>query len=509
MNTTYLRYVGLVLPCVAVHSGVSAADSMPEDVRYEVSMYANGSTGQMAPYMIGALNHGKNAQQGALLLDGKAVKSLDPGRRMSWGVGVEILAGPAYASHYDRCDEQAEAPGRGNWHPGAVRLHQLYAEGKYRSLILTAGMKEHGSALLNQELSSGDLVESGNSRPIPEVRVGFADFQDIPYTRGWVQLQCELSYGKLIDHSYLKRQFNYYDYHINRGALYTYKRCYFRTKPSERLSATLGLQAGAQFGGTTVYYSRGKVLRTAKYSRSVGTFFKMLLPMGENGEEYYVGSTLGSWDVKIRYRISDRHQLSVYFQGLWEDGSSLGRMNKWDGLYGVEYACSDRGWITGAVIEYIDFRDQSGPIHYDPDDNPQHSIPAQATGGDNYYNNNYYNSYAYFGQSIGSPFLVSPIYNRDGYPAFSSNRNNGFHAGVSGQPVEEIGYKLLASYQRGLGTYTQPYHSARTDYSMMLQVDYDAAALMRGVTARVQVAFDKGSLRGDNFGTSFTLSYHF
>lgn len=488
-------------------SGADVGKSLP--VRSEVSLYGNGSSGAMAPYMIGSLNHGKNAQRAALMLDGKAVKDVDLTQRVSWGAGAEILAGIASSSHYDRYDEPGGSWTRGNWHPGALRLHQLYVEGKYRSLFLTIGMKERGSALLNQELSSGDLVESGNARPIPEVRAGLVDYQDVPYTKGWLQVQGVLSYGKLFDHSFLKRQFNYYDYHINRGALYTYKRCYFRSKPSERFCATFGLQAGAQFGGTTVYYSKGKVIRTAKFSRSVGTFFKMLLPMGENGEEYYVGSTLGSWDAKLRYRISDTRVLSVYFQGLWEDGSSLGRMNKWDGLYGIEYSCSEAGWITGALIEYIDFRDQSGPIHYDPADNPQHNISAQATGGDNYYNNNYYNSYAYFGQSIGTPFLVSPIYNRDGYPAYASNRNNGVHVGLSGRPAQTVGYKLLASYQRGLGTYAHPYYRALADYSMMLQVHYDAHDLMPGIRAIVQLAFDKGTLRGDNFGTSLSLSYRF
>ncbi len=491
-----------LMPLTAIASDVDA-------VLREVSIYGNGSTGSMAPYLIGALNHGKNAQRGALLLDAKAAKGMDMDSRVSWGAAAEVIAGDSYTSHYDRYDADADAWRRGNWHPGDVRLHQLYVEGKYRSIFLTVGLKEHGSALLNQELSSGDMVESGNARPIPEARIGFVDFQDIPFTKGWAQIQGEVSYGKMIDYSYLKRQFNYYDYHINRGALYTYKRVYFRSKPSERLCATFGMQAGAMFGGTTTYYSKGEVIKTSKFSRSIGTFFKMLLPMGENGEEYYVGSTLGSWDLKLRYRLNDSHALSVYFQGLWEDGSSLGRMNKWDGLYGIEYSCSERGWITGAVLEYIDFRDQSGPIHYDPADNPQHNIQFQTTGGDNYYNNNYYNSYANFGQCIGSPFLVSPIYNSDGYPAFASNRNNGFHAGISGQPAEDVKYKLLASYQRGLGTYTQPYYQALTDFSMMLQVDYNASAWVKGLAARAQVAFDCGKLRGDNFGTSLSLTYRF
>ena len=150
-------------------------------------------------------------------------------------------------------------------HPARVWIQQLYGEVKYRSLFLTVGLKEHDSALLDFRLSSGDFIESGNSRPIPEVRAGFVDFQDIPFTNGWVQIQGEISYGKLTDNGWLRDHYNYFQGHLNLGALYSYKRCYFRTNPSKRFSATVGMQVGAMFGGSTSWYYKGEVRKSETF----------------------------------------------------------------------------------------------------------------------------------------------------------------------------------------------------------------------------------------------------
>ena len=67
-------------------------------------------------------------------------------------------------------------------------------------------MKERGSALLNDILTSGDVVESGNARPVPQLRAGFVDFQNVPLTDGWLQIQGELGYGKFADGGWMNRR---------------------------------------------------------------------------------------------------------------------------------------------------------------------------------------------------------------------------------------------------------------------------------------------------------------
>ncbi len=474
---------------------------------YSVSAIGNVSTGDFAPYLIGSLRHGKLTQKGSALLDGCVTLPMDPNKRFSWGAGVELITGYSHENAYDYWNADLGLWETHNEGPAPAWVQQCYGEIKYRSVFLTMGLKEHSSALLNPLLSSGDFVESGNARPILEARVGFLDFQDIPFTNGWVQIQGEVSYGRMLDDTYLKHHYNYYNYHIHLKSRYSYRRCYFRTNPHKPLSVTVGMQIGSFFAGYADYYKQG-VFQSARIAKeSFWAFFKVLIPMGENGEDYYEGSSVGCWDFNARYQLPGGQQLKVYFQGPWEDGSGIGRLNKFDGIWGIEYKSAKPGLISGAVFEYLEFRDQSGPIHWAPGDMPGTTVSNEATGCDDYYNNYFYNSYANYGMSIGTPFLLSPIYNLDGYLAFTCNRTNGFHIGVMGNILPTLDYRFLASHQRGLGTYRQPFYHSRHNTSFLLEGTWNAARLLQGLSMKLECAIDRGALRGNNFGMALTLSY--
>ena len=172
-----------------------------------------------------------------------------------------------------------------------------------------------------------------------------------------------------MDNKWLRNHYNYYDYHLNQGALYTYKRCYFRTKPSMPLSVTVGMQVGAFFGGTTAYYDNGRLSRSETYSRSPRQFIKMLIPT-DGGVDYYAGSSLGSWDIMFRYNFKNAYTLKAYLQKPFEDGSGIGFLNGFDGIWGLELKTGGKGLVTGAVVEYLDFTNQSGPLHWDYEDHP-------------------------------------------------------------------------------------------------------------------------------------------
>ena len=126
--------------------------------------------------------HGDNA-----LLRVSAWKPISTATRFSWGFGVDVLSG--YSSTVDYLEGNPANPtGVSTVKLDSLWVQQLYAEVKYRGVFLTAGLKQQKSKMLNNRLSSGDWVESGNARPIPEVRVGFIDFQNIPFTKGWMQI---------------------------------------------------------------------------------------------------------------------------------------------------------------------------------------------------------------------------------------------------------------------------------------------------------------------------------
>lgn len=475
----------------------------PVTLDYSASLTANASTGSWTPYMLGSWNYGRITGADGLWHDGRVEKKVDTGRRFSWGAGVEYLAGYGTGVQYDRYD-------RGEWttHKAGqapLRLHQLYGEVKYRGVYLLVGMKERHSGIVDDDLSSGDLTRSNNSRPIPGVAAGFIDFQDIPFTNGWVQIDGEIMYGRMTDGGFKDKLFNRYSGELARGLYYTYKRCYFRTKPAQPLSVTVGMQAGGLFGGTTQWWRRGEVVRTDVRGFHVRDIWEMFFPM-EGGEDYYKGSSLGSWDFKARYRLRDGSELKAYFEWPWEDGSGIGRRNGWDGVWGLQYDFAHAGAVSKIVVEYIDFTNQGGPIHFAPGDYPGIDITSQATGGDNYYNNDYYGPYSYYGMSIGSPFVVSPLYNADGTTGFEHNRARGFHVAVTGNVLPQLSYKAMAGYQRAGGTGRVPARERLSCTSAKLAACWRVDAV-KGLSVDAAVAFDAGKLRGNNFGAMISVKY--
>lgn len=231
----------------------------------------------------------------------------------------------------------------------------------------------------------------------------------------------------------------------------------------------------------------------------------MLIPK-DGGQSYYSGSSLGSWDVHLRYWLRNGATVRAYLQKPWEDGSGIGFLNGFDGLWGLEYKSAFPGVVSGVVVEYLDFTNQSGPMHWDPDDATGSSITTRAEGSDDYYNNHEYNSWAYYGMSIGTPFLPAPIYNKDGYLGFVNNRVRGFHVGVEGEPVRGLKYRVLGGYRKGWGSgYVPAFESTHTT-SMMAEVQYSSERV-EGLSITAQVGFDTGTMLGDRVGGSVGLRY--
>lgn len=478
-----------------------------EALEYEATILGNGSSGENSPYYIASNNHGLMPQKSSALGRVALWQKMDLSSRFSYGFGADVIGGWCAGADYMAYNNETQQFYAHRESPANIWIQQLYCEIKYRGVFLTAGLKEYDSAMLNNELSSGDLIQSGNSRPIPEARMGFVDFQNIPFTHGWVQIQGEISYGKTTDSDWLEKRYNYYNRRLAVGTWYTYKRCYFRTNPHQPLSIIIGAQAAGQFRGTTYRYSGGQVYETDVREPQFRDFFDMFIP--KSGEEGYVkGNHLGSWDFQACYKLKNNDELKAYFQWPWEDGSGIGKLNGFDGLWGIEYRRNNRGVVNGIVLEYLDFTNQSGPIHWDSEDNVGTTIVGtDATGADNYYNNMNYNGYAHYGMSIGSPMFRSPIYNYDGLMEYADNRFRGFHVGIMGNINPRLEYRVLGSYRKSWGTIFIPRVTPVDCTSAMVEMKYTMPTV-EGLKFKAQVAFDQGALYGDNFGAMLSVSYH-
>ena len=490
-----------LLACLAVSAfSVSAV----EPIEYSAEMLLGTGKGDLAPYYMSANRHGKLTQTKNALLDVGFKRDMELERRWAWSYGAEVVTGVSSKTYYTSKNEDIGVHGE---RPASVWLQQLYGDIKYRCLYLSVGIKDRESPMVNFALSSGDMIQSGNARSIPQFRAGFIDFQDIPLTKHFLQIQGEFAYGKYMDKKWYENHFNYYSGHYNTGGFYHYKRVYFRTNPDKPFSATFGGQFSTLFGGDTYNWSKGKLKSVTKNASDLDAFWQAMLPRDTGVEGYMQGQSLGSWDIHLRYRLKDGTQIKGYVQNLWEDGSGMGKLNGWDGLWGLEYVAPRQGIISGAVIEYIQLTDQGGPMHWDPEDEPGTTLNKyQATGADNYYNNGFYNSYIYYGKSMGTPFSQEPIYNLNGDVTFLNNRVKGFHIGVSGDPIENLSYRILGSWRKSWGTYRLPLLHTKECTSIMLEATYRVKSV-KGLSIKGEFAADFGSLYGDNVGGAVTIFY--
>lgn len=496
-----IRFITLVLAIAAPL--LRASDHR---AGYEAELLMNFGSGDFAPYYIASNRGGIITQSGDALLR-LGINGESAVGPFGYIYGAEAVAGYSTDTDYLSYDSEKSDLIHLGCRPASAWIKQLYAGLTYRSLFINAGLKDYRSLIADRELSSGDVVESGNARNIPQVRAGFRDFQDIPFTRGAVQITGSLAFGRFADNSYLRHHFNYYSGHITTGQLYHYKSIYFRTDPRRPFSVTAGAQIASVFGGETVWYHNGEETKRVKNRSNFKAFMQALVPRENGVEGFYEGSHLGSWDFSFRYLFQSGRQLRAYVMNLWENGSGMAFKNGWDRLYGLEYRSSSSGWIDAAVVEYLDFTNQGGPIHWDLDDAPGTTLDVKpATGDDNYYNNDFFNSYANFGMSMGSPFLKSPVYNTDGNLQFTDNRVRGFHIGISGTPLPAWSYRLLTGYRSSWGTYRNPRLSVAHDFSAMAEVTYRPAAV-GGLQIKAQIAADRGSIYGDCTGGSLSVIY--
>ncbi len=485
-----------------------AWSAVVDSVGYGARITAWKSSGDFAPHYMAANRYGTlTMASGTTLALMAGSGPLAKDRRWDIAFGVEAIGGYRSEASYKRYSPLLDGFVSEGRRPNAVRLQQLYAEAKWRSLFASFGMKERGSAMLDDNLSSGDLVHSANTRPIPQLRVGFLDFVDIPLTRGELQVEGNVAYGRLADDGWWESHFNHYNGHIATDTWYLYRRIYFRTSAAHRLGVTFGAQCVSQFGGSTDYYSHGEIERVQKRGLRFADFFKVFFPTDAGDEDFRIGNTLGSWDLKATYRLNDGSRVAAYFQWPWEDGSGMAKRNGWDGLYGLEYhAGSGCPVVSGAVIEYLDLTNQSGPMHWAPGDFPGTTVTGEARGADNYYNNSYYNSYAYFGQTIGSPMVMGPVYNRDGYMQMIGNRMRGVHGAVAGFIGPRWQWRVMAGWRKAYGNGFEPLIPARHTVSAMAEGRWSPKRV-EGLTLSMQAAIDRGQLPCNSFGMALSALY--
>lgn len=484
------------------------------------SLNIGAGSNDFAPLYLRANRHGKITQSKNVQLNIWAEDSLDLSKRFDFSWGVEALGGYSNRVDYRRFNEEwltdpsAQKFLDNPQGPAAIWLQQLYAEVKWRCLFLSLGLKDRDSFFVDQALSSGDLLWSGNSRSIPEARVGFVDFQDIPFTKKWVQFDIALSYGKFMDKNWIYNHFDYWNGKMNPGSLWTYKRLAIRTNPTKPFMFQGGVQLAGIFGGTTYYYGDGKLNQSYNNYSGFKDYIQMLFPFWSNGREgYRLGDTKGTYDIAVRYRFKTDETLRLYVQWFFEDSSGIAKQNGFDGLWGAEFKFNRNWWINGIVAEYLDLTHMSGPLAYDPKYEGENYVPHKADGRDAYYNNYYYRSYVNYGLNMGTPMVQGILFDtgKEKY-AYENGiipyfRVRAFHLGFNGTINNNFDYIVKFGYRKAWGDtnkYTLVHPVSSTNFMVGANYRFDR---LPGLSLSAAIGVDHGTLPSNSFGGMVTLAY--
>lgn len=493
MNKTKLLTAVLLL---SICGFTARAIALPDSIyHYMAEFQATMSSGKSTPFWL------VNNRQGLSSLDkhngylrGGFFREFQMDRRFSWDFGVDLVVPYNYTSHFV--------------------VQQLYAGVRYRSLSLTIGSQEWTNGIVSSELSSGDMLFSQNSRPIPQARLEMKEYNFVPWTKQWLAVKGYFSFGAYTDSKW-ERNHTGPDGDWSEHRLFHSKGVFLRGGNPDRFPLTVdgGLEMGAQFGGTC--YRKNPITGdrdVIKFTHSLKDIIKVIIPSSggsaddpnQMGEITNVlGNHVGQWSLAVNWTPKNQDWAArVYYEHFFEDHSQMLFDHAWkDMLLGVQLTLPQNPFVSKFVYEYLITKDQSGAVYWDhlPE------IDSQISGRDDYYNQGLYGNWQHWGMGTGNPLLISPIYNADGSLFFMHNRIKGHHFGWEGRPHPDVDYRVLMSLTRSWGTYRSPTPDILHNFNALLEVSYRPHQL-KGWKATLGLAADAGKLLGKSFGAQLTIS---
>ena len=488
----------LILPLTAY----AQPSRLAEDVSYSAQLVGTAGSGSQAPFWFTNNRYGLgDAENGYAYLRASLQRSTEADRHRHWrlGYGADAVVSTGMQSH--------------------LVLQQLYADVEWQALRLSVGQKERPLELRDQQLSTGGMTTGINARPLPQVRLELPRFWSVPRTGGWLALKAHVAYGAYTDNRW-QRHFNDHDlrYLYTTGSLYHSKALFVRVGNVERFPLTLtgGLEMSCQFGGTGHNLRQrvgfgGPEYYDESLLDGVKSFWNALIPGGGDSNDGDVysnreGNHLGSWHLRADYHGTG-WGAAVYMEHFFEDQSQMFWQYGWkDKLWGFELTPAENPFLSSLVVEFVGTMDQSGAIYHDRTS----TIPEQISGCDQYYNNHIYGAWQHAGFVMGNPLLSSPIYNdRFGMShnlMVYHSRIRAFHLGLSGQPSSQLGWRILYTHEKSLGSYNAPTPDPQKANFLLLELTCKPRRL-QGLALTASYGHNDGKILGNSNAAMLSVAY--
>jgi hypothetical protein len=519
-NLSCLRMLALCATSLFLTLNVVAQESFGErfkelfhNMTYSGVVQTTFSNGDHSPLWLNANKQGLSSvkpNNGYFLRS--AGRPLDVDSARKWGIGYDVEMAGAY-----------------NFTSSFI-IQQMFAEIRFKRVVLAIGSKERPMELKNNELSSGSQTFGINARPVPQVRLEVPRYWNIPGTKRWAAIKGHVGYGIYTDNKWQK-DFVADGQRYTKNTLLHTKAGYLRFGREDKFPLVVegGLEMATQFGGTA--YNVADAKGPVKGGTSLKDFWNALIPGGNDATDAdyanVEGNWVGSWLASVSWKFPT-WRIRGYWDHFFEDHSALffvdrngyqvgdaanaqsdkGKFTGYklkDGLWGLEITLPENPFASSFVYEYLYTKYQSGPIYHDHTS----SVPDHLGGLDNYYNHTIYTGWQHWGQAIGNPLYRSPLYNADKHIFFEDTRFIAHHFGVSGDPCPKVHYRVLLTYQEGWGTYNVPFDDKEYNTSFMGEVTYSPTHIgkckLKGWSITGAFGLDHGKLLGNNTGCQITI----
>lgn len=468
---------------------------VPGGTYYRTEVSGNASNGNVAPFWFSANKFGLSSiEPNSGYLRAGIFRTIDSDSTSNWhyGYGIDVAVPLQFTSSFI--------------------LQQAYSVLQYKNALLTLGAKEIPSEMLNPDLSSGGLTLSSNYRPIPQIRIETPNWWKLHFTNDWVSLKAHIAFGAYTDGEWQK-DFAVHGSMYSEKSLFHSKSGYIRVGRDnvDHFSCTFGLQMACQFGGEA-YNIMGyrptldEPDRKFNIFNGFKSFWNAFIPGGSdvNDGDYknVEGNHSGNYYFDLAYKTTNWN-LRAYAQHYFDDHSQMFlEYGLWkDMLLGIEAQLPRNPFINNVVVEYLRTDDQTGGLYHDHTEN----LPDQISGKDDYYNHHVYGAWQHWGQAVGTPFCLSPIYNSNGKLNFYHNRVKALHIGLEGNPLRNVNYRILYSYLKSLGSYDYPTVDPMYQNYFLGELSYHPDK-MKGWAGKISVAFNQGDIIPNSTGFSFSIS---